>query len=111
MLNLCVSVLIRVLLLVRNTMKRLVLPFIILLLLLATPDAAASQPSVLSPHHFVVSPDGPYTTIAAALAEAQDGDTIEVWGGVHAAPLLVDKAVTLVGLDGAVIDGGAKGRW
>ena len=80
-------------------MKRLVLPFIILLLLLATPDAAASQPSALSPQHFVVSSDGPYTTIAAALVEAQTDDVIEVQGGVHPAPLVVDKAVTLVDVD------------
>lgn len=90
-------------------MKHLVLPFIIILLLLATPDAAASRPSVLSPQHFLVSPAGPYTTIADALAEAQAGDVIEVQGGVHPAPLVVGKSVTLLGRDGAVIDGGGEG--
>ncbi|HJW83540.1 MAG TPA: nitrous oxide reductase family maturation protein NosD, partial [Anaerolineae bacterium] len=77
------------------------------------------QTSVLSvspwpnPAHLVVSPDGPYTTIAAALIDAREGDTIEVRGGAYAGPLVVDKPVRLEGapMDGQwpVIDGGGQG--
>lgn len=56
-----------------------------------------------------VTPDGPYRSIAAALAAASPGDTIEVRGGVHAGPLVVDRAVTLVGIDAPVLDGGGRG--
>jgi nitrous oxidase accessory protein len=62
----------------------------------------------------IVSPSGPYTTIEAALADARDGDTVEVHGGAQAYPALaVEKSVTLVGVDGPdgppVIDGGGQG--
>ena len=92
-------------------MKRNGLWLIVLLLGLFIPDgsvAAASptQHSALSTQHFLVSPTGPYTTLVEALADAQDGDTIEVHGGTYPAPLLVDKSVTLEGVDWPVIDGG-----
>lgn len=57
----------------------------------------------------VVSPQGPYTAIEAALAAANAGDTIEVRGGTHAGPLVLDKAVTLIGRDGATLDGQGQG--
>lgn len=59
----------------------------------------------------VVSPNGPYRTITEALAVAQDGDTIEVRGGVYPGPLVVDKRVTLVGVGDPPpeIDGGGHG--
>jgi nitrous oxidase accessory protein len=57
----------------------------------------------------VVSPNGPYTSIEAALADAPDGSTIEVRGGVYAAPLTIDKSVTLIGVDSPVIDGQGAG--
>lgn len=57
----------------------------------------------------VVSPNGPYTTIQAALDEAQNGDTIEVRGGTYAGPLIVEKSVQLQGIDWPVIDGGGRG--
>ncbi len=56
----------------------------------------------------IVSANGPYTTITAALEAAQPGDTIEVHGGIHPA-LTVDKTVNLVGLDWPVIDGLGQG--
>jgi nitrous oxidase accessory protein len=64
------------------------------------PDAAGVR--------LIVSPDGPYTTIAAALAEAADGDTVEVHGGVYPA-LVVEKSVSLRGVGWPVIDGGGRG--
>lgn len=59
----------------------------------------------------VVSPSGPYRTIAEALAAAQDGDTIEVRSGVYPGPLVVDKRVALIGVGDPppVIDGGGRG--
>ncbi|OGO35916.1 MAG: hypothetical protein A2Z03_02695, partial [Chloroflexi bacterium RBG_16_56_8] len=57
----------------------------------------------------VVSPQGPYTTIQAALADARDGDTIEVRGGTYRGPVVVEKAVTLEGVDWPVIDNGGEG--
>ncbi|MGQ0604741.1 MAG: nitrous oxide reductase family maturation protein NosD [Anaerolineales bacterium] len=51
---------------------------------------------------------GPYTSITEALAVANDGDTIEVRGGVYPA-LVVEKPVTLLGVDWPVIDGGGQG--
>ncbi|HBY97486.1 MAG: nitrous oxide reductase family maturation protein NosD [Ardenticatenaceae bacterium] len=60
-------------------------------------------------HSLVVSPQGPYTTIEAALAAAHPGDTIEVHGGTYAGPLVVDKTVTLIGRDGATVDGQGQG--
>ena len=78
------------------------------LLLVLTPG---SQPvAAADGGPLVVSPDGPYTTIAAALAAAAPGDTVEVHGGQYAGPLVVDvPGVTLNGLDWPVIDGGGEG--
>lgn len=63
----------------------------------------AGGPSLL------VSPAGPYTTIQAALADAHNGDEIVVRAGTYAGPLVVDKSVTLTGVDRPVIDGGQEG--
>lgn len=47
--------------------------------------------------------------LAAAVAEAQPGDTIEVTGGVMRGNLVLDKTLTVVGIDQPVIDAGNKG--
>lgn len=47
--------------------------------------------------------------LQTAVANAQDGDTIEVHGGVYYGPLEIDKQLTLVGKDWPVINGGNKG--
>lgn len=70
---------------------------------LAGGTAVAAQANTL-----IVSANDPYTTIAAALAAAQPGDTIEVHGGIHPA-LTVDKTVNLIGVDWPVIDGQGQG--
>jgi nitrous oxidase accessory protein len=57
----------------------------------------------------IVSPDGPFTTIQAALQAAGEGDVIRVQPGVYAGPLVVDKSVTLQGDGDPVIDGGEEG--
>jgi nitrous oxidase accessory protein len=53
----------------------------------------------------IVAPDGVYTTIEAALAAAEAGNTIEVHAGVYSAPLVIEKSVSLIGVDNPVIDG------
>jgi nitrous oxidase accessory protein len=73
----------------------------------ALPRAAAADP--VNHDTLVVSPDGPYTTIEAALAGARDGDTVEVRGGTYSGPLVLEKRVTLVGRDGATLDGQGEG--
>ncbi len=60
----------------------------------------------------IVSPDGPYPSIEAALADAQSGDTIEVHGGTYTytdEPLYIDKSVSVIGIDNPVLDGGGEG--
>jgi nitrous oxidase accessory protein len=57
----------------------------------------------------IVAPDGDYPTIQAALDTARAGDTIEVRGGTYAAPLVIDKSVSLTGIDSPVIDGQGSG--
>lgn len=57
----------------------------------------------------IVSPDGPYTSITAALSAAEVGDTIEVHGGHYPGHLIVDKSVKLIGVDWPIIDGEDRG--
>jgi nitrous oxidase accessory protein len=58
---------------------------------------------------WLVSPAGPITTIEQALAQAGNGDTIRVRGGVYPGPLVVNKSVRLVGEDWPVVDSGGQG--
>lgn len=57
---------------------------------------------------WVVGPGGTHAAIADALRDASPGDTVEVRGGLHPR-LVVNKSVTLVGVDNPVIDGGGDG--
>lgn len=57
----------------------------------------------------IVAPGGAYPTIEAALAAAHDGDVIEVHGGVYHAPLVIEKSISLIGIDQPVIDGRGAG--
>jgi nitrous oxidase accessory protein len=51
----------------------------------------------------IVSPQGPFTTIQAALDAARPGDHIRVEYGVYAGPVVVNKTVTLEGENFPVI--------
>ena len=51
----------------------------------------------------------PAERLAEAIAAAAPGDTIEVTGGVFHGNLIVDRTLTLVGLDGATLDAGGTG--
>ncbi len=65
--------------------------------------------SVRAQNILTVAADGAYATIEAALAAAQPGDVIEVHSGVYPAPLVIDKTVSLIGVEQPVIDGQGKG--
>ncbi len=66
-------------------------------------------PPVQAQDVLIVAPNGTYTTIEAALTAANPGDVIEVHGGTYPAPLVVDKTVSLIGVNQPVIDGQGKG--
>jgi len=51
----------------------------------------------------------PAERLAEAVAAAAPGDTIEVTGGVFHGNLVIDRPLTLIGLDGATLDGGGAG--
>jgi nitrous oxidase accessory protein len=54
----------------------------------------------------VVGPDGPYRTLAAAVAAAAPHDTVRVRPGVYREPeVVVDRPLVLIGEAGAVLDG------
>lgn len=81
--------------------------FCVFLWLIFIPPAFADSPETHS--RLIVSPQGPFTTIQAALAVAHDGDSIEVLGGTYPGPLVVDKTVTISGMDYPIIDNGGDG--
>ncbi len=56
-----------------------------------------------------VGPGRQYADLAGALADARDGDTVVVHGGVYPGPVVIDRAVALVGENDAVIDGRGTG--
>jgi nitrous oxidase accessory protein len=47
--------------------------------------------------------------LATVISQADDGDTIEVSGGVYHGSLEIDKRLNLVGTDWPILDGGDKG--
>ena len=89
----------------RRSLYFVPLAWILLSWLWPAPTMIAQRPT----QSLIVSPQGPYMTLAEALAVAQDGDVIEVHGGSYSGPLVVDRRVTLVGYDWPVIDGGGRG--
>lgn len=70
-----------------------------LLALLCLPGLAAAGTRTLAPGD----------DIAAALAAAAPGDEIVLAAGVHAGRVTIDRALTLRGDPGAVLDGGGEG--
>ena len=56
-----------------------------------------------------VLPGGPFTTIAAAVAAAADGDIVQVEGGIwNESGIVIDRSISLCGIGGPVIDGGGE---
>src|SRR5690606_34687193 len=54
-------------------------------------------------------PAAPWTPLGDRIARASDGDTLSITAGEHAGPIVVDRAITLAGEPGAVIDGRGAG--
>ncbi len=57
----------------------------------------------------ILTPRGEKKSLADALSEAQDGDVIEVQGGLYQGPLTINHSVTLIGTGWPVIDGQGVG--
>jgi nitrous oxidase accessory protein len=57
----------------------------------------------------IVTPQGTYSSLSQALAEAQDGDIIEVFAGTYSGSFEIDRSVQLIGHHWPVIDGGGEG--
>ncbi len=85
---------------------RLGLLLLAVLVCLVWPAITQAQPNA---DRLIVAPDSDYTTIEAALSAADPGDVIEVHTGVYAAPLIIEKSVSLVGVGQPVIDGQGTG--
>ncbi|HSC35744.1 MAG TPA: nitrous oxide reductase family maturation protein NosD [Thermodesulfobacteriota bacterium] len=56
-----------------------------------------------------VSPEGPLKSVSGAIASAEAGDTIRVLSGEYRENIVIDKALTVIGEDYPLIDGGGKG--
>lgn len=80
------------------------LALIIVIVLVGVIAVSAQDDNIL-----IVASNGQFSTIEAALDAAQSRATIEVHGGIYAAPLLIEKSVTLIGINNPVIDGGGEG--
>jgi nitrous oxidase accessory protein len=81
-------------------MKRIAIVVVILLAWLALGGAARAQGEMTRV---------PAEQLAEAIAAAQPGDTLEVTGGVFHGNLVIDRPLTLIGLDWPVIDAGGAG--
>lgn len=90
----------------RRTLAMLLL---VLVMAAAGPPAPAAAAAPAG-RTLVVGAGGTHASLAAALAEARPGDTVEVHGGVHPAPVQVDRSIRLIGVDNPVIDGGGHGH-
>lgn len=89
-----------------NRVARIGLSLLAALLCLGSLSGAQAQENV---RRLIVAPGSTYSTIDAAMAVANPGDVLEVHEGVYAAPLIVEKSISLVGVDYPVIDGQGTG--
>ena len=81
---------------------RLVLAALLIFAAPAHADAWPAAPTAL----VVVSPSGPIRRISDAIAIAAAGDTVIVEAGVYAEPMIVvDKALLIMGVGDAIVDG------
>lgn len=96
--------------------KLLILTMVLSALLIAVPVSAAPVIRVVDDDgtydaatNGCDGTDPAYTTIQAAVTAAVAGDTIIVCPGTYAENISVSKSLTLQGVPGAIIDGGAGG--
>jgi nitrous oxidase accessory protein len=57
----------------------------------------------------IITPQGSYENLQEALAEANDGDEIEVHGGLFQGQIVIDRPLILTGHEWPIIDGGGRG--
>ncbi|MBT2679746.1 nitrous oxide reductase family maturation protein NosD [Bacillus sp. ISL-35] len=74
--------------------------FIIFLLLWLVPDAASAKDLKVE--------DG--LSIQSAIDQAEAGDTLTIFPGTYKENIVINKRMTLIGEQGAIIDGGGKGN-
>ena len=73
--------------------------------LLAAAFAASIALSVLLASAAVIEVAPGRGELARAITEAAAGDVLKLKRGAHDGPVLIDKALTIEGEDGAVVDG------
>ena len=71
--------------------------------------ACVAAPAGLRAREWRVAPGGALATPQAALAVAADGDVVRVAAGTYRGPLVVRRAVRLVGEGLPILDGGGRG--
>jgi len=57
----------------------------------------------------ITSSESTYSTLSEAIEDVKEGDTINVYGGIHNGPIVIKKSLTLLGHDWPIIDGGNEG--
>ena len=78
---------------------------------LASPVQALPQTADRTvPHRLVVSPHGPFTSVAGAIAAGEPGDTVHVEAGTYEGPLLIERPLSIIGRGGPVIRGSGRGH-
>ena len=70
--------------------------------------AAAALPDAAPAAEHRVPAGG--AAFAQAIAGAAPGDTLVLEPGLHAGPVVVDRSITVRGEEGAIVDGGGRGR-
>jgi nitrous oxidase accessory protein len=94
---------------------RRALTLALLAALFASPALAQSPAVTPDTDRNVVTPtilvggDSQYENLQGAVDAAPEGSTIEVRGGIHAGPIVIAKALSLIGTDDAIIDGFGDG--
>ncbi len=71
--------------------------------------AAFARVRAAEPAPIVVCPSCAVTSVAEAIANAPAGATIEVRGGTYPGQLLIERDLTLNGIDRPIVDGGGTG--
>lgn len=74
------------------------------------PDPRPSELAGPASRTWTVRPDGPIAAISGALDSAGPGDTIRVLAGRYRERLVIDRPVTLIGVDRPVIDAAGEGH-
>ncbi|MGB3713112.1 MAG: nitrous oxide reductase family maturation protein NosD [Candidatus Promineifilaceae bacterium] len=77
--------------------------------LMVAPILVLSMPALAQGEGRVVTARGSFSSLTEALVQADEGEIIEVFGGIYPESLVIDKSVTLIGHDWPVIDGGGSG--